>query len=77
MALVTFADDDEAIRCDRRIIELRNELRLDPSYEFHFSKNAKRIREAFLQAGQNKDCLLAFGARIPVKGTVRSQPVYV
>ena len=50
VALVTFADDDEAIRCDRFIAELRNELHLAHSYEFHFSKNPKRVREAFLQA---------------------------
>jgi hypothetical protein len=44
VALVTFADDDEAIRCDRRIIELRNELRLDPSYDF-ISQRTQRESE--------------------------------
>ena len=50
VALVTFDDDAEALRCDRRIDQLRQELRLAPTYEFHYSKNAKRIRPVLLQA---------------------------
>ena len=52
VALVTFSDNEEALRCDRRIDTLRGELRLPNSYEFHFSENSKRVREAFLSAVQ-------------------------
>ena len=52
VALVTFSDNSEALRCDRRIDSLRGELRLPANYEFHFVENSKRIREAFLRAVQ-------------------------
>ena len=55
MALVTFDDDAEALRCDQRIDRLRQELRLAPTYEFHFAKNAKRIRPVFLEAVSSFD----------------------
>ena len=51
-ALVTFADDAEALRCDWRIEALRKELHLPDGYEFHYAKNAWKIRAAFLQAIQ-------------------------
>ena len=54
-ALVTFADDAEALHCDRRIDRLRGELRLPAGYEFHFAKNPWKIREAFLRAAQPFD----------------------
>ncbi len=50
IGLVTFGDNDDALETDRRIDSLREELGLPPGYEFHFSKNSKRIREAFLNA---------------------------
>lgn len=50
VAVVTFADFDEANACDQRIDELRSELNLKPSYEFHFSHNGNRPREEFLKA---------------------------
>lgn len=50
VAIVTFADLEEANRCDGQIDRLRTELRLRPDYEFHFSRNSWRIREAFLDA---------------------------
>ena len=50
IGLVTFGDNDDALECDQRIDHLREELGLPPTYEFHFSKNSKRIREAFLDA---------------------------
>ena len=50
VALVTFEDDSEALCCDHRINHLRQELRLSSVYEFHYSKNSKRIREEFLKA---------------------------
>ena len=49
-ALVTFAEDGEALRCDRRIDELRGELRLPGWHEFHFARSSQRVREAFLRA---------------------------
>ena len=50
VALVTFAEEEEALRCDRRIDGLRGELRLPAGYEFHFARNPWKIREAFLGA---------------------------
>ena len=50
VALVTFGDDAEALRCDMGIAELRADLQLPASYEFHFARNPKRVRERFLQA---------------------------
>ena len=47
--LVVFDDDEEALRCDRRIDLLRQELRLAATYEFHFARNSKGVREAFLR----------------------------
>lgn len=55
VALVTFADEAEALRCDRRIAALRGELHLPAGYEFHFAKNSRRVREAFLGAVQPFD----------------------
>ena len=52
VALVTFDDDDEALRCDRRIDSLRAELGLSNRYEFHFAENSRRVRQAFLRAVQ-------------------------
>lgn len=49
-ALVTFAEDGEARHCDRRIDELRGDLQLPAGYEFHFARNSRRVREAFLRA---------------------------
>ena len=49
-ALVTFAEDEEALRCDRRMDALRGELRLPGGYEFHFAKNPWKVREALLRA---------------------------
>ena len=50
VSLVFFLDNDEALACDQRISLLRNELGLPDNYEFHFSNNSKRVREAFLEA---------------------------
>lgn len=52
VAWVTFAEEEEALRCDRRIDGLRGELQLPATYEFHFAKNPWKIREAFLRAAQ-------------------------
>ena len=52
VALVTFDDDAEALRCDRRIEQLRHDLRLAATYEFLYAKNPTRVRQAFIQAVQ-------------------------
>lgn len=50
VAIVTFEDNDDANKCDHAITDLRTKLKLPPGYEFHFSHNSKRIKEAFLKA---------------------------
>jgi hypothetical protein len=50
VSLALFLDNDEALACDQRIGLLRTELGVADNYEFHFSNNSKRIREAFLEA---------------------------
>jgi hypothetical protein len=50
VAMVTFQDAAEAQRCEDRIGVLRAELSLPPGFEFHFSRNSWRVREAFLGA---------------------------
>ena len=50
VSLVLFLDREEALRCDARIASLRSELGLSETYEFHFSNNSKRVRQAFLEA---------------------------
>jgi hypothetical protein len=49
VSLVIFHDNDEALRCDRRIELLRNELNR-PNFEFHFAENSRAIRGRFLEA---------------------------
>ncbi len=49
VALVTFQDNQEALACDQSIAHLRQELGLAATYEFHFSHNSRRVKEAFLQ----------------------------
>lgn len=50
ISLVVFRDHEEASACDMRIDLLRSELSLAPSYEFHFKRNSRRVREEFLRA---------------------------
>ena len=50
VSLALFLDDDEALACDQRIDLLRKELNLSPDFEFHFSRNSKRVKLAFLEA---------------------------
>ncbi|HET8991621.1 MAG TPA: DUF3800 domain-containing protein [Candidatus Saccharimonadales bacterium] len=50
VSLIIFLDNDEALACDQRIELLRTELNLPANYEFHFSRNSKRVKEAFLEA---------------------------
>jgi hypothetical protein len=50
IAIVTFADAEDAVACDQRINLLRRELALPDEYEFHFRHNSHRVRMAFLNA---------------------------
>lgn len=50
IAMVIFAENDDATACDQRIDLLRKELRLDENFEFHFKKNSDYVRETFLRA---------------------------
>lgn len=50
VSLVIFLDNDEALACDQRIELLKTELNLPANYEFHFSRNTKRVKQAFLDA---------------------------
>jgi hypothetical protein len=50
IALLLFQDNDEATACDQRISLLRRELGLKEDYEFHFSHNSERVKEAFFDA---------------------------
>ena len=47
VALVIF-DEDEARTCNAQIDRLRAELYPGSGFEFHFSENSNRVREAFL-----------------------------
>ena len=50
IAMVLFAENEEALSCDQRIGLLRKELNLGQGFEFHFHGNSNRVREAFLKA---------------------------
>lgn len=50
VTLVIFGDEEEAERVKRRVDALRLELRLPPTYEFHFFRNNVNIRRAFFRA---------------------------
>ena len=50
IALVIFEDNEEALACDQRIKLLKRELNLPESFEFHFHRNSRRVRESFLRA---------------------------
>jgi hypothetical protein len=50
VALIIFEENEEAAAADRAIASLRQQLRFDDKYEFHFSKCGHPIRERFLTA---------------------------
>jgi hypothetical protein len=50
ISLCLFDDHEAAIKCDREISELRNRLKRDEGFEFHFYHNSDRIRKRFLEA---------------------------
>jgi len=80
VSIAIFLDNEEALKCDQRIGLLRNELNLTDNYEFHFSDNSKRVRQAFLNAinpynfsvitvAINKDPKKLFGEGFNVKSS--------
>ena len=50
ITLLLFSEHDEADACDQRIMLLRRELGLPEGFEFHFSHNSVRVKEAFFNA---------------------------
>lgn len=50
VGLVVFLDKAEAAACGERIDGLRREIGKGERYEFHFTKNSKNVRVAFLRA---------------------------
>lgn len=49
VTLVIFEDNEEALRADHHIAALREQLRLDASFEFRFNKMNYRLRTRFLR----------------------------
>ena len=49
VTLVIFEDHEEALRADHHIAALREQLRLDASFEFRFNKMNYRLRTRFLR----------------------------
>ena len=49
VTLVIFEDNEEALRADNHIAALREQLRLDASFEFRFNKMNYRLRTRFLR----------------------------
>jgi hypothetical protein len=47
---VTFEDADEALGCEERIRQVREDLRLRPASEFHFNSCSHDVRVRFLKA---------------------------
>ncbi|MCD6282444.1 DUF3800 domain-containing protein [bacterium] len=50
VGIVIFADNEEALSCDKKIDQLRKDLRLHPDAEFHFNKLKKERRISFLKS---------------------------
>lgn len=50
VAIVTFQDSEAALECDERINQLRADMGRPPGYEFHFTHNSHKVREALLKA---------------------------
>ena len=49
LAVVTFQDNNAAQACDDAIQRLRLRLSLPARYEFHYTENSKRVKDAFLR----------------------------
>jgi len=55
VSLVIFENHDTAEKCSVSIDRLRSRLKLPESYEFHFSRNSNRVRNAFIELITNFD----------------------
>lgn len=68
ISLVIFNNFNEATDCSRRIDLLRQEMRLNLDFEFHFRNNSLKIRERFLRAVVNYNfcyfCLVVDKSRL-------------
>lgn len=53
VSIIKFKDRIEAERCDKAIDECRNKLSLPNDYEFHYSRNSDRVRNAFINVIKN------------------------
>ncbi|MFA4830565.1 MAG: DUF3800 domain-containing protein [Patescibacteria group bacterium] len=50
ISMILFQDNEIAGDCDKRVALLRKELGYPANFEFHFTHNSRRVRQAFLQA---------------------------
>jgi hypothetical protein len=50
VSMVVFLDNEAAVQCDKRIDLLRSELNKPSDFEFHYSRNSKCVRSAFVNA---------------------------
>lgn len=50
ITVLFFEDDEEALKCDLKINEIRKTLGLKNEYEFHFSEASKRVKEVFIES---------------------------
>ncbi len=50
VVMIVFEDHDEAQAADDRLTLLRRELGKSADFEFHFTENADRVRQAFFDA---------------------------
>jgi hypothetical protein len=49
VAMVIFRDDEEAEKCNQKIDELKRELHLPNGFEFHFTKNLRKVKARFVE----------------------------
>jgi len=49
VSLIIFENRDESDKCSEKISKLRDEMKLPDSYEFHYSRNSNKTREAFIK----------------------------
>ncbi len=50
LSLVIFDGRDAALKCSRKIDQLRKELGKTADYEFHYSRNSTKVQRTFVQA---------------------------
>jgi len=52
VSVLLFSDQEEALKCDKRIDLLKYEMGKLSNFEFHFSHNSNRVKVKFLEAIQ-------------------------